>query len=137
MLKFLTKVAQTQRNFAKYFTKSHEYVCDQTGRIGISDHAQHAMGEVIHVEMTCQVGDQVEAGATFAEIESVKSVSNCYFPCSGVVKAINKELSENPKLVNQDAEGKAWIVQIEKAVVDGLLDTGAYKLHVEEEMKNH
>lgn len=96
------------------FTKSHEWVQfldDTTARVGISDYAQGQLGDLVFINLP-EVGDEVEAGGEFADVESVKAVSNVYSPVTGTVKAINEELLDHPELVNADAFD-AWFIEVE------------------------
>ena len=96
------------------FTKSHEWVqfiSDTTARVGISDYAQGELGDLVFINLP-EVGDEVEAGEEFADVESVKAVSGIYSPVSGVVKAINEDLLDHPEYVNADAY-EAWFMEVE------------------------
>ena len=95
------------------YSKSHEWVRYEDGVavIGISDYAQHALGDVVFVNLP-QEGDEVTAGEPFGDIESVKAVSDLVSPVSGVVCAVNEDLLDAPELVNQDPYG-AWIIKVE------------------------
>jgi glycine cleavage system H protein len=93
------------------FLKSHEWArLEDDGRItvGISDHAQAALGDLVYVELP-GVGDEVEAGKGVAVVESVKAASDVYAPVSGTVVAINEELADAPETINGDAYGKGWL----------------------------
>ena len=107
-----------------------------TGTIGITDHAQEQLSDVVYVEVVVEVGEQVSQGDTAATIESVKAAADVYFPASGTVVAINEELPDTPEIVNSDPYGAAWMVKIElseSSEVDGLLDAKAYGTHVAEQ----
>ena len=95
------------------YSKSHEWVRYEDGVavVGISDYAQHALGDVVFVNLP-QEGDEVTAGEPFGDIESVKAVSDLVSPVSGVVCAVNEELLDAPELVNQNPYG-AWIIKVE------------------------
>jgi glycine cleavage system H protein len=98
-------------------------------RVGITDYAQDALGDVVFVDLPA-VGDQVVAGATMGEVESTKSVSEIYAPVAGTVVAVNAELADQPEQLNQDPYGAGWICEIEVAADDGdaaLLDAAAYR----------
>lgn len=93
------------------FLKSHEWArLEDDGRVtvGISDHAQAALGDLVYVELP-GVGDEVEAGKGVAVVESVKAASDVYAPVSGTVVAINEELADAPETINGDAYGKGWL----------------------------
>ena len=113
------------------YTAEHEWVRAGSGstvRVGITDYAQQALGDVVYVSMP-QVGATVDQGAAFGEVESTKSVSDLYAPVSGTVTARNDALDGQPELINSDPYGEGWIVEIEMsdpAALDGLLDAGAY-----------
>ncbi len=97
-------------------------------RVGITDYAQDALGDVVFVQLP-NVGDSVNAGDTFGEVESTKSVSDIYAPVSGTVVAVNDALSDAPQLVNEDPYGEGWICEIEVSDATqfgALLDAPAY-----------
>jgi glycine cleavage system H protein len=98
---------------ALYFTKDHEWirVDGDIGTVGISDHAQEQLGDVVFVEVP-QVGKALDKGAEAAVVESVKAASELYSPVSGEVVEANEALAENPARVNEDAEGAAWFFKI-------------------------
>ena len=96
------------------YAKSHEWVQffdDTTARIGISDFAQNELGDLVFISLP-EEGDEVSVGESFADVESVKAVSNVFSPVSGTVKAINENLLDQPELVNSDAMD-AWFVVVE------------------------
>lgn len=110
------------------YTKSHEWVKFAGGIavVGISDFAQDALGDVVFVNLP-QVGDEVTAGETFGDVESVKAVSDLICPVSGVVCAVNEELEDSPENLNADPYG-AWIIQVENITdEEELLDAAAYE----------
>jgi glycine cleavage system H protein len=113
------------------YTAEHEWVraaADGRVRVGITDYAQDALGDVVFVSLP-EVGVTVAAGESCGEVESTKSVSEIYAPVSGEVTARNEELDSRPDLVNQDPYGDGWLVEISLAdpsATDGLLDAGAY-----------
>ncbi|MCK5659347.1 MAG: glycine cleavage system protein GcvH, partial [Alphaproteobacteria bacterium] len=96
-----------------FFTEAHEYVRidGDIGTVGISDHAQEALGDVVYVELP-KIGDKVTKGAQAGVIESVKSASELYSPISGEVVEINDTLSSNSAQVNQDPLGKGWLYKV-------------------------
>ena len=119
-----------------YYSPTHEYikVDGNIGYIGISDYAQHALGNVVYVDMP-EVGDDIEAGEDFGAIESVKAASDLIAPVSGAVVEINEHLIDNPRLVNEDALAN-WIIRVEltdPAQLDDLMDEEAYKQLCEKE----
>jgi len=95
------------------FTKEHEWVRVEgdTAVVGISEHAQHELGDVVYVELPA-VGDSVSRGDAMANVESVKAVSDVYAPISGEVIAVNEDLEDHPEQINKDAQGQGWIVKI-------------------------
>ena len=112
------------------YTENHEWVKvedDGTVRIGISDFAQDALGDVVFVDLP-EVGAEVTAGEAFAEIESTKSVADVYAPISGKIVAANEVLVESPETINSDPYQAAWFVVIEgdASAVDALMDPAAY-----------
>ncbi|UKK51735.1 glycine cleavage system protein GcvH [Prevotella sp. E13-17] len=112
-----------------YYSESHEYVKIEGdyGYIGISDYAQHALGNVVYVDMP-DVDDEVEAGSEFGAVESVKAASDLIAPVSGVVVGKNEALDDQPELINQDPY-QNWIVKVEltdKTELDHLMDAKAY-----------
>ncbi|MDQ1697005.1 MAG: glycine cleavage system protein [Frankiaceae bacterium] len=113
------------------YTAEHEWVRTVDGgrvRVGITDYAQDALGDVVFVSLP-EVGSAVTAGEPCGEVESTKSVSELYAPVSGEVAARNDGLDGRPDLVNQDPYGEGWLVEIavaDASAVDGLLDAKAY-----------
>ena len=114
------------------YTAEHEWVRvvdDGRVRIGITDYAQDALGDVVFVSLP-ETGSSVSVGQAIGEVESTKSVSEIYAPVAGEVVARNDGLSSRPELVNTDPYGEGWIVEIAPADVgglDGLMDSGAYE----------
>jgi glycine cleavage system H protein len=118
------------------FAKSHEWVRldGAVAMVGISDHAQNALGDVVFVELP-EPGRTVEAGEAVAVVESVKAASDIYAPISGTIAAANTALVDNPGLVNSDPMGEGWFFTItprDAAEMDGLMDADAYAQHAEE-----
>ena len=119
-----------------YYSESHEYVKVEgnIGIIGITDYAQHALGNVVYVDMP-EVDDEVEAGEEFGAVESVKAASDLNSPVSGVVVEVNDALEDKPELLNEDAYAN-WIIKVEmsdNAELDNLMDAEAYDKFCEEE----
>ena len=115
-----------------YYSESHEYVNVEGGfgYVGITDYAQHALGNVVYVDMP-EVDDEVEAGEDFGAIESVKAASDLISPVSGTVVEVNEALEDEPELLNKDAFAN-WIIKVElsdKAELDNLMDAKAYEEH--------
>jgi len=118
------------------YTKEHEWiqVNGNTGLVGITEHAQEALGDIVFVELP-KVGTQLEAGKSFGSVESVKAVSELYAPASGKVIAVNEALNQSPENVNKDAHG-AWMIKIElsnPSETAGLLSADDYTKFVAEE----
>jgi glycine cleavage system H protein len=117
------------------FLKSHEWARREDGgvRVGISDYAQGALGDLVYCELP-SVGDEVQAGNACAVVESVKAASDVYSPISGKVIAVNEALADNPEKINEDAFGDGWIFLVEPsdlAELDELLDPDAYQALVD------
>ena len=119
-----------------YYSESHEYVRveGEYGYVGITDYAQHALGNVVYVDMP-EVDDEVEAGEDFGAVESVKAASDLISPVSGTVVEVNEALEDSPELINQDAF-ENWIIKVQlsdKAELDNLMDAAAYEEHCKNE----
>lgn len=120
------------------YTRSHEWVRtlpDGSVEIGITDHAQGALGDLVFVEVP-ETGRQVSAGDAFAVVESVKAASDVYSPLGGEVLAGNDALAAQPELVNQDPYGQGWIARLRPASaadVEALLDASQYTEHLASE----
>lgn len=119
------------------YTKEHEWVAvdGARGRVGITDFAQDALGDVVFVQLP-DVGANVSAMSSIAEVESTKSVSDIYAPVSGTIAEVNAGLESTPEQLNQDPYGDGWIFVIEMSdasQVDSLLDAAAYRRLVEEQ----
>lgn len=127
--------------YAKQFryTKEHEWVeaKDGNARIGITDYAQHELGDVVFVELP-PAGKQLVAGKTFGSVESVKAVSDIYAPVSGEVIEANAALQSKPELVNTDPHGEGWLVKAKlanPAELNALMDATAYEAYIAEKQK--
>lgn len=121
------------------YTKDHEWVqvSGGTGTIGITDYAQHALGDVVFVELP-KVGATVKAGGALGTVESVKAVSEVFSPVSGEITEINSELTTAPEKINQDPHRSAWLVKIKLAdpgEAAKLMDSKAYTEYVAEKEK--
>jgi glycine cleavage system H protein len=117
------------------YSSDHEWVSrdGDVVRIGITDYAQDALGDVVFVQAP-DVGAQVKAGETVGEVESTKSVSDLYAPVSGTVLEVNDALADSPQALNDDPYGEGWICTIrmsDPAELDGLLDSAAYQALIE------
>ena len=118
------------------YTREHEWIHveDGIGTVGITDHAQSTLGDIVFVE-TPSVGKTVEKGKVFGSVESVKAVSDLYAPASGEIEAVNQVLGQAPEQVNTDAHG-AWIMRLrlsDPAEVESLLTAEDYEKFVKEE----
>jgi glycine cleavage system H protein len=119
-----------------HYTAEHEWVRrsgDDTVRIGITDFAQSALGDVVFVQLP-DVGGTLSEGDSFGEVESTKSVSDLFAPVSGTVTAVNGDLEGDPQLVNSDPYGAGWLVDVQvsdvaelESTISGLLDAEAYR----------
>jgi len=115
-----------------HYTQEHEWVESLGGRrfrVGITDYAQDALGDVVFIELP-EVGATLSGHAKLAEVESTKSVAEVYAPVPGSVVAVNEELKSHPELVNQEPYGAGWFAELElddPAAIDGLLDADAYR----------
>jgi glycine cleavage system H protein len=117
------------------YTEEHEWVAagGERVRIGITDYAQDALGDVVYVQLPA-VGTEVEAGGVLGEVESTKSVSEVYAPVAGRVVAVNEGLVDSPERINQDPYGEGWLCEVEPAEqgpLEQLLDAAAYRRLVE------
>lgn len=118
------------------YSSDHEWAAaedDGRVRVGITDYAQDALGDVVYVELPA-VGAAVEAGESFGEIESTKSVSDLYAPISGTIVEVNGDLVDGPERINSDPYGDGWICVIQPqdaSSVTSLLDAGAYQRLIE------
>ena len=117
------------------YSSDHEWVRLEDGklRVGITDYAQDALGDVVYVELP-EVGATVEASAKVSEVESTKSVSDIYAPVAGTVVAVNADLADSPERLNDDPYGDGWICVIEPAdpsALDALLDADGYRRLIE------
>jgi glycine cleavage system H protein len=113
------------------YSSDHEWVSvdGATARVGITDYAQDALGDVVYVQVPT-IGGVVGAGDSFGEVESTKSVSDVYAPVSGTVVAVNDALGDHPELLNQDPYGAGWLCEIQMTdpgQLEALLDAAAYQ----------
>jgi glycine cleavage system H protein len=119
------------------YTKDHEWVRvkGEEATVGITDHAQQQLGDVVYVELP-KVGDKFETSEPFGSVESVKAVSEIYMPLSGAVVEINDALNDSPELVNEDPYGDGWMIRIKienLSQVDALLTSIEYEDYIKEE----
>ena len=118
-----------------YYSESHEFVKVEGnfGYVGITDYAQHQLGNVVYVDMP-EVDDEVEAEDDFGAVESVKAASDLKSPVSGTIVEVNEALEDEPCLINKDAFGN-WIMKVElsdKSELENLMDAAAYKAFIKE-----
>jgi glycine cleavage system H protein len=121
------------------YSEDHEWVRVEggVGAVGITDHAQDALGDIVYLELPNE-GDTVTAGDVMGSVESVKAVSEIYSPISGKVVAVHTSLTEQPELVNSDPYGEGWMVKVELSApseADALMDAATYEAFVAEETK--
>lgn len=114
-----------------YFTKEHEWIRVEgdTATVGITDHAQHQLGDIVFAEAP-EAGRQVTRGGEAAVVESVKAASDVYAPASGQVTEANPAISDDPSIINSDPEGEGWFFKLrlsDPSELDGLLDEAAYR----------
>jgi glycine cleavage system H protein len=116
------------------YTKSHEWVRTEgdTATIGITDHAQDELGDVVFVELP-EVGATFDAGDSFGTVESVKAVSDLYTPVGGEVVEVNEALNDSPEKINEDPYGDGWIVKLSVSDRGDLLSASDYERFLEEE----
>ncbi len=117
------------------YTQNDEWIRVEgnLGIVGITDHAQEQLSDVVYVEIVVSEGDTVSAGDTCATVESVKAAADVYIPVSGKVVAVNEALPDTPESVNSDPYGAAWMVKIElsdPAELEKLLDAAGYEAYV-------
>jgi glycine cleavage system H protein len=118
------------------YTKEHEWIKVEgnTGTIGITDHAQNSLGDIVFVELP-KVGSELKAGSSFGTVESVKAVSDLFAPVSGTVTEVNADLATSPEKVNSDAHA-AWMVKVnlkDPAEVNDLLSASDYEKYAADE----
>ena len=121
------------------YTKEHEWIKLEgaMGTVGITDYAQHELGDVVFVELP-KIGAKINAGQSFGTVESVKAVSEIYSPVSGEVAETNGVLANEPEKINQDPHGAAWLIKIKLAnpsEVNSLMDAATYQAYIAEKQK--
>jgi glycine cleavage system H protein len=124
-----------------HYTKEHEWVRVEgdIGVVGITDHAQHELGDIVYVDLP-KVGARVELGKSLGSVESVKAVSDVYSPVSGEVVAVNEALATTPEILNEDPHGAAWLVKIKLSApgeITQLLSAEDYQKYVGAEQSGH
>jgi glycine cleavage system H protein len=117
-----------------YYSKDHEWlrVEGETGTVGITDHAQHSLGDVVYVELPKQ-GETFAAHDTFGSVESVKAVSELFLPVAGEITEVNESLADEPEKVNSDPYGDGWMLRVKlsnRGEVDSLLSAAEYEDYV-------
>jgi len=120
-----------------YYSKDHEWlkVESDAATVGITDHAQSSLGDVVYVELP-KVGDTFSAHDTFGSVESVKAVSELFLPVGGEVTEVNESLNDEPEKVNSDPYGDGWMVRVrllKAGEVDGLLNAAEYEDYIKSE----
>ena len=120
-----------------HYTKEHEWisVTGDTGTIGITHHAQDALGDIVYVDLP-KAGATVTASKSFGSVESVKAVSDIYAPASGEVIAVNEALASQPEKLNEDPHGAAWLIKIrlsDQGELAGLMSAAAYQQYISAE----
>lgn len=121
------------------YTKEHEWIAaaGNSATIGITDYAQHELGDVVFVE-TPKVGTKIETGKQFGTVESVKAVSDIYAPASGEVIEANAELANTPEKINSDPHGTGWLIKVRlanPAELNSLMDAAAYEAYIAAQSK--
>jgi glycine cleavage system H protein len=119
------------------YTKEHEWirVDEEIGTIGITDHAQKELGDIVYVELP-KPGEHVAANESFGTVESVKAVSEIYSPVSGEVAAVNTKLQNNPEMLNSDPHGEAWLVRVrlsDRSEIEKLMTADEYGAYIQKE----
>jgi glycine cleavage system H protein len=123
------------------YTKDHEWIKVEgsSGTIGITDYAQHELGDVVFAELP-KVGALIKSGESFGTVESVKAVSDIFSPVSGEITEINSALMESPETINRDPHGSAWLVKMRLTnpeEVSVLMDAASYETYIAEQAKEH
>ena len=122
------------------YTKDHEWIRQEAeiATVGISDHAQQELGDVVYVEIP-KKNEDIEKGASMVSVESVKAVSDVYSPVTGLIEAGNEDLVDHPEMINEDPYGAGWIAKIrlsDSEPLAGLMTAPEYQAYVEEESSN-
>lgn len=121
------------------YTSEHEWVRVEgdVASVGITDYAQHELGDVVYVELP-KVGAKLNAGRSLGTVESVKAVSDIYAPVSGEVTEVNSSLADSPETINKDPHGKAWLIKLKLAnssEISKLMDAKAYEAFISDKQK--
>ena len=122
------------------YSKDHEWISvqDSEGIIGITDYAQHELGDVVYVDLP-EVGDSVEANEPFGSVESVKAVSEIFAPVTGEIIEVNSKLLDSPEMINESPHQQAWMVKVRMLNPDelrGLLSAEEYEEYIEEQSES-
>ena len=122
------------------YTKDHEWILvqDNVGTIGITDYAQHELGDIVYVDLP-EIGDTFDANEPFGSVESVKAVSEVFCPVSGEILEVNSKLEESPELINQSPHEKAWMIKIRLAnpgELKELLSAQEYEEYLQEQAES-
>jgi glycine cleavage system H protein len=117
------------------YSREHEWirVDESIGTIGITDHAQKELGDIVFVELP-KVGDHVAAGESFGTIESVKAVSEIYSPVTGDVTAVNAKVQANPEMLNADPHAEAWLIRVrllDRSELENLMNAEDYEMYIQ------
>lgn len=113
------------------YTENDEWFRPSTGEIGITDHAQEQLSDIVFVEIIVSEGDTIRKGDTIATIESVKAAADVYAPTGGTVTAVNENLPGSPEQINKEPFSGAWLIKIEGGDTAGLLDPAAYEAKIQ------
>ena len=114
------------------YTKSDEWFDPDTGAIGITDYAQSQLSDIVFVELLVDEGDSIETGKPIASVESVKASAEIYAPASGTIRAVNRDLSNKPEILNSDPYGEGWMVKVGEGATAEVMDSAAYEKYCEE-----
>jgi glycine cleavage system H protein len=114
------------------YTKSDEWFDPATGAMGISDYAQSQLSDIVFMEILVDEGDTLEVGKPIASVESVKASAEIYASAGGMVRAVNKGLSDKPETLNSDPYGEGWMVKVDGGVAGEVMDAAAYEKYCEE-----
>jgi glycine cleavage system H protein len=112
------------------YAKSHEWlrVDSNAGYVGISDYAQSELGDIVFVDITAGIGEELTKGSVFGTIEAVKTVSDLYMPVDGKIIEVNQQIIDSPETINKDPYGEGWLIKIQVSGENAdLMDAGAYQ----------
>jgi len=114
------------------YTKTDEWFDPASGKMGLSDYAQGQLSDIVFVEIVAAVGESIAPNKAIASVESVKAAAETYAAVAGKVVAVNEALAGSPEVINKDPYGAAWMIQVEGAKPEGLMDAAAYTKYCEE-----